>query len=41
METAVTIGLITIIGGLALNSGQLKRIEILLQRLVDDKDPDY
>lgn len=40
METAVTIGLVTLIAGLILISSQLKRIESLLQRLVDNKDSD-
>ncbi len=39
METAITSGFVTLIAGLAYVSNQLKRIEFLLQKLVDDKDP--
>lgn len=39
METIVVIGFAMIVTGLVFLSSQLKRIEFLLQKLVDDKDP--
>jgi len=40
MESIVIVGFAMIIAGLVFLSGQLRRIEFLLQKLVDDKDPD-